>query len=83
MPRGFGVGDFDWGDLGGPLIPMEDLIIYELHVRGFTKDASSGVKNPGTFAGLMEKLPYLKSLGINAIELMPISSSTRCWTTGR
>ena len=64
--------DFDWGDQGGPLIPMEDLIIYELHVRGFTKDASSGVKNPGTFAGLMEKLPYLKSLGVNAIELMPI-----------
>ena len=64
--------DFDWGDLGGPLIPMEDLIIYELHVRGFTKDVSSGVKNPGTFAGLMEKLPYLKSLGVNAIELMPI-----------
>ena len=64
--------DFDWGDLAAPLIPMEDLIIYELHVRGFTKDASSGVKHPGTFAGLMEKLPYLKSLGVNAIELMPI-----------
>ncbi len=64
--------DFDWGDLAAPLIPMEDLIIYELHVRGFTKDSSSGVENPGTFAGLMEKLPYLKSLGVNAIELMPI-----------
>ena len=64
--------DFDWGDLAAPLIPMEDLIIYELHVRGFTRDASSGVKHPGTFAGLMEKLPYLKSLGVNAIELMPI-----------
>ena len=64
--------DFDWGDLKAPLIPMEDLIIYELHVRGFTMDASSGVTHPGTFAGLMEKLPYLKSLGVNAIELMPI-----------
>ena len=64
--------DFDWGDLESPLIPMEDLVIYELHVRGFTKDPSSGVKHPGTFAGLMEKLPYLKELGINAIELMPI-----------
>ena len=64
--------DFDWGDLESPLIPMEDLVIYELHVRGFTKDGSSGVKHPGTFAGLMEKLPYLKELGINAIELMPI-----------
>ncbi len=64
--------DFDWGNMQRPLIPMEDLIIYELHVRGFTRDASSGVRNPGTFAGLMEKIPYLKSLGVNAIELMPI-----------
>ncbi len=64
--------DFDWGNMGQPLIPMEDLVIYELHVRGFTKDASSGVEHPGTFAGLMEKLPYLQELGVNAIELMPI-----------
>ncbi len=64
--------DFDWGDSRLPLIPMEDLVIYELHVRGFTKDGSAGVQYPGTFAGLMEKLPYLKSLGVNAIELMPI-----------
>ncbi len=64
--------DFDWGSTRQPLIPMEDLIIYELHVRGFTKDPSSGVANPGTFAGLMEKLPYLESLGVNAVELMPI-----------
>jgi isoamylase len=64
--------DFDWGNIRAPLIPMEDLIIYELHVRGFTKDPSSGVVHPGTFAGLMEKLPYLESLGINAVELMPI-----------
>ena len=64
--------DFDWKENGQPLIPMEDLIIYEMHVRGFTKDASSGVKCPGTFAGLKEKIPYLKELGINAVELMPI-----------
>ena len=64
--------DFDWGDMERPLLPMEDLIIYELHVRGFTRDASSGVRHPGTFAGLMEKIPYLKSLGVNAVELMPI-----------
>ena len=51
---------------------MEDLIIYEMHVRGFTKHESSGVKYPGTFAGLKEKIPYLKELGINAVELMPI-----------
>ena len=64
--------DFDWKENGQPLIPMEDLIIYEMHVRGFTKHASSGVKCPGTFAGLKEKIPYLKELGINAVELMPI-----------
>ena len=64
--------DFDWEDTAQPLIPMEDLVIYELHVRGFTMDPSSGVKFPGTFAGLMEKLPYLLELGVNAVELMPI-----------
>lgn len=64
--------DFDWGAMPQPLIPMEDLIIYELHVRGFTRDLSSGVQYPGTFAGLAEKLDYLESLGVNAIELMPI-----------
>ncbi len=64
--------DFDWGAMPQLLIPMEDLIIYELHVRGFTRDPSSGVQYPGTFAGLMEKLDYLESLGVNAIELMPI-----------
>ena len=64
--------DFDWRDSQQPLIPMEDLVIYELHVRGFTKDASSGTAHPGTFAGLKEKIPYLESLGVNAVELMPI-----------
>ena len=64
--------DFDWeGDK--PLeIPMKDLVIYEAHVRGFTKGASSGVKYKGTFAGLNEKIPYLQELGINCIELLPI-----------
>lgn len=64
--------DFDWGAIKQPLLPVEDLIIYELHVRGFTKDKSSGVLHPGTFDGLMEKLPYLKALGVNVVELMPI-----------
>ncbi|MCI9594778.1 MAG: glycogen debranching protein GlgX [Lachnospiraceae bacterium] len=64
--------DFDWGTIPQPLLPMEDLIIYELHVRGFTKHESSGVFHPGTFAGLMEKLPYLLELGVNVVELMPI-----------
>lgn len=64
--------DFDWeGDR--PLeIPSEDLIIYEMHVRSFTRDPSSGVKHPGTFAAIHEKIPYLKQLGINCVELMPI-----------
>ncbi|MBQ2936376.1 MAG: glycogen debranching protein GlgX [Lachnospiraceae bacterium] len=64
--------DFDWRGNGQPLIPMDDLIIYELHVRGFTRHSSSGVVCPGTFAGLKEKIPYLKELGVNAVELMPI-----------
>ncbi|MGL4664840.1 MAG: alpha-amylase family glycosyl hydrolase, partial [Clostridium butyricum] len=64
--------DFDW-DGDKPLeTPMEELIIYETHVRSFTKHSSSGLKHGGTFAGLSEKIPYLKNLGINCIELLPI-----------
>ena len=63
---------FDWGDMPQSDRELCDLIIYELHIRGYTKDKSSGVKHKGTFAGLMEKIPYLKELGINAVELMPI-----------
>lgn len=66
------VNDFDWGNHVDPVRPIQDLIIYELHVRGFTKDASSGVSHPGTFAGIKEKIPYLKELGITAVELMPV-----------
>lgn len=64
--------NFDWGKEENPLIPMEDLVIYELHVRGFTKHGSSKVSFPGTFAGVIEKIPYLKELGVNAVELMPV-----------
>lgn len=64
--------NFDWGLEKQPQIPMEDLIIYEAHVRGFTRDSSSGVCCPGTFLGLRDKIPYLKDLGINALELMPV-----------
>ncbi len=53
-------------------IPIEELIIYEMHIRGFTKHASSNVKNPGTYAGIIEKIPHLKKLGINCVELLPI-----------
>lgn len=65
--------DFDWeGDR--PLnLKMEDLVIYELHVRGFTQHPSSGVEHPGTYLGLTEKLDYLKDLGVNCVELMPVN----------
>ena len=63
---------FDWGNIKQLEQPFEDLVIYETHVRGYTKDKSSGVSAPGTFAGLKDKIPYLKALGIKAVELMPI-----------
>ncbi len=64
--------DFDW-ESDRPLeIPMEDLIIYEMHVRGFTRHPSARVRKPGTFAAIREKIPYLKELGVNCVELMPI-----------
>ncbi|MGB3401372.1 MAG: glycogen debranching protein GlgX [Microcoleaceae cyanobacterium] len=64
--------DFDWENDRPLEIPPEDLIVYEMHVRSFTQHSSSGVKHPGTYAGILEKIPYLKDLGINTIELMPI-----------
>jgi glycogen operon protein len=64
--------DFDWGNLKQLEYPFEDLVIYETHVRGFTQDESSGVRERGTYEGLRRKIPYLKDLGINAVELMPI-----------
>jgi glycogen operon protein len=66
------VRDYDWeGDQ--PLDrPMRDMIIYEMHVAGFTRHPSSGVKYPGTFAGIIEKIPYLQALGITAVELLPV-----------
>lgn len=63
---------FDWEEDTFPRIPRQDLVIYEMHVRGFTADPSSGVEAPGTYKGIIEKIPYLKGLGVNAIELMPI-----------
>ena len=64
--------DFDW-ETDRPLeTPMEDLVIYEMHVRGFTQHPSAKVKQPGTFAAIREKIPYLKELGVNCIELMPV-----------
>ena len=64
--------DFDWEDDTPLAKPIEDLIIYEAHVRSFTKDPSSGVREAGTFAGIIAKIPYLKELGVNCLELLPI-----------
>lgn len=64
--------DFDWEGDVCPDIPKKDLIIYEAHVRSMTMHSSSGSENPGTFKGLMEKIPYIKSLGVNCIELLPV-----------
>jgi isoamylase len=63
---------YDWENVESPHIPLSESIIYELHVRGFTRHASSGVKYPGTFDGLIEKIPYLKELGITTVELLPV-----------
>ena len=64
--------DFDWENDRALETPLQDLVIYELHVRGFTAHPSSNTAAPGTFAGLREKIPYLKELGINCIELLPV-----------
>ena len=64
--------DFDWEDDQPLNIPLVETIIYELHVRGFTRHPSAKVEQPGTFSGLVEKIPYLKNLGVTAVELLPI-----------
>lgn len=69
---------YDWENDAPPLTPSEDSVIYELHVRGFTCDPSSNVQHPGTFAGLIEKIPYLKWLGVTAVELLPIHEFDEC-----
>ena len=63
---------FDWSGFRDHRVPFQDMVIYEVHVRGFTRHESSGVAHPGTFAGLREKIPYLRQLGVNTVELMPV-----------
>ncbi len=67
-----GMPEFKWGNDHPLNTPIEDLILYETHVRSFTAHSSSGARYPGTYAGVMEKIPYLKWLGVNCVELMPI-----------
>ncbi|HEV2636438.1 MAG TPA: glycogen debranching protein GlgX [Actinocrinis sp.] len=64
--------DFDWAGDRPPGHAPEDLVVYELHVRGFTRHPNSGVSAPGSYAGLREKIPYLLELGVNCVELMPV-----------
>ncbi len=73
---------YDWEGVQAPNYHLSDCIIYELHVRGFTRHPSSGVVNPGTFDGLVEKIPYLKGLGITTVELMPIHQFDSAESTG-
>ena len=68
---GFAKEEFDWEGEQPLTIPYEKSVFYELHVRGFTKHSSSKVKHKGTFLGIVEKIPYLKELGITAVVLMP------------
>ncbi len=69
---------YNWDDDAPPLIPLEDSIIYEFHVRGFTCHPSSKVAHPGTFRGIEEKIPYLKWLGVTTVELMPVFEFDEC-----
>lgn len=64
---------FSWEGDVNPAIPYNELVMYKLHVRGFTRHGSSGISHKGTFLGIGEKLPYLKELGVNALVLMPVA----------
>ncbi len=75
---GFDDSAFDWGETAPLHIPYHDSIMYCLNIRSFTRHPSSKVKKKGTFEGLMEKLSYLKDLGVNSIELMPVYEYEEC-----
>lgn len=66
------ISGYDWEGVEKPRIPLKETIIYEMHVKGFTNSSSSGVQHPGTYQAIIEKIPYLKELGITAVELMPV-----------
>jgi isoamylase len=73
---------FNWHDDCLPRHPWSKTVIYETHVRGFTMHTSSGVEHPGTYRGLMEKIPYFKELGVTAVELMPVQEFNEHQVTG-
>ncbi len=64
--------DFDWEGDVPPRTPLAQTVVYETHLRGFTRHSSSGVQHPGTYLGLCDKIPYLKALGVTAVQLMPV-----------
>ena len=74
VPKAIVVDDhaFDWQGDRAPHIPFEELVIYEVHLKGFTAHSSSRVRSPGTYLGFIEKIPHLVELGINAVELLPL-----------
>ena len=69
---------FEWQESHCPKVPYEDSLVYCLHVRGFTKHSSSGVRAPGTFAGVIEKIPYLKKTGVTTLEFQPVYEFNEC-----
>jgi glycogen operon protein len=73
VPKAIVIDDaFDWQDTKSPDLGLQQLVIYEVHVKGFTAHPSSRVKHPGSYLGFIEKIPYLVSLGVNAVELLPV-----------
>jgi isoamylase len=84
MPKCIFVNEpFDWDGDQPPRHPWSKTVIYETHVRGFTIHPKSGVDYPGTYRGLMEKIPYLKTLGVTAVELMPVQEFNESSVTRR
>ncbi len=84
MPKCVFVNEpFDWDGDQPPRHPWSQTVIYETHVRGFTIHPQSGVDHPGTYRGLMEKIPYLKTLGVTAVELMPVQEFNETSVTRR
>jgi glycogen operon protein len=73
VPKAIVVDDaFDWQGVSSPDLGLEQLVIYEVHVKGFTAHSSSAVSQPGTYLGFIEKIPHLTRLGVNAVELLPV-----------